>query len=170
MIDLSELVLGDGHIDLLRHLLSEDDDEPGQYDEPTAPNDIVIHNLMGYSAFVVAVLRKFSPTFSVSEIIQYVSDLRKSLIGDESLQVNPRVAEGLIRDVLQDKTFKDTPPFGADNETMAKTSFVILLDLVQNLQLDGPGLEEFLRESVDYARRWLVAQQAPDVEERAATP
>ncbi|WP_344900087.1 hypothetical protein [Actinomadura meridiana] len=125
------------------------------------------HNLMGYSAFAVAVLRKFSPTYSVSEIIQYVAELRKALLGEESLEVNPRVAEGLIRDVLQDKTLTDTPPFGADNETMAKTSFVVLLDLAHDADLAGPSLDEFLRESADYARRWLEAQRAGDAEEQS---
>lgn len=160
MTDLSSVNVDDEHIDLLRQFLSEDPDEPESREEPTARDDIVAHNLMAYSAFAVAVLRKFSPTYSVPEIIQYVTDLRKAVVEEDSLQINPRVAEGMIREVLQDKTFTDTAPFGADNETVVKASFVVLLDLSHKAELAGPGLEEFLQESAHYARQWLTGQEA----------
>ncbi|RFS83087.1 hypothetical protein D0T12_23175 [Actinomadura spongiicola] len=149
MTDLTGIEVQEEHIEHLRRFLSDDPSEPN---EPTA-KDAIAHNLMAYSAFAVAVLRKFSPTYSVPEIIRYVTDLRKAVVADESLQINPRVAEGLIREVLQDETFTDTAPFGADNETMASASFLILLDLCHQAKLDGPEVEEFLQESTDYARR-----------------
>ena len=160
MTDFSDVKVDDEHIGLLRKFLTEDPDEPWDHNESTARNEIIAHNLMAYSAFAVAVLRRFSPTYTVSEIIQYVTDLRKAVVEEDSLQINPRVAEGMIREVLQDKSFTDTAPFGADNEAVVKANFVILLDLFHKAELDGPGLERFLQDSADYARRCLAVQQA----------
>ncbi|RKS77115.1 hypothetical protein BZB76_2489 [Actinomadura pelletieri DSM 43383] len=116
MTDFSSVEVGAEHVEMLRLFLTEDSDWAEQFEEPTDADEIIAHNLMGYSAFAVAVLRKFSPTYSVPEIIRYVTDLRKALIGDESLQLNPRVAEALIREVLQDKTLTDTAPFGRQRD------------------------------------------------------
>ncbi|TYB46629.1 hypothetical protein [Actinomadura chibensis] len=160
MTELSGVKIGDEHIALLREFLCGDTEEPVGYGESITDNDVVAHNLLSYSAFAVAVLRKFSPTYSVPEIIKYVAELRKVVVDEESLHINPRVAEGMIREVLQDKTLKDAAPFGADDEAVARAGFLVLLDFFHNADLDGPALEEFLQESADYARWLLAAQQA----------
>ncbi|TMQ95903.1 hypothetical protein ETD83_21940 [Actinomadura soli] len=168
MTDFSDIEVGDEHIELLRRFLSDDPNDPSTFDVSTAESNAIAHNLMAYSAFAVAVLRKFSPNFTIPEVIRYVTDLRKAILRENALQINPRVAEGMIRAVLEDQTLKDREPYGADNEAMVNAGFAVLLELFHGAELKGPELDEFLRESADYARRWLAVQQARQAREEAS--
>ncbi|MFI0485373.1 hypothetical protein [Actinomadura sp. 9N215] len=169
MTNFSNVHLRAEHVEPLRLFLTEGAVGPESFDEPTVESDIIALNLMAYSAFAVAVLRRFSPTFTIPEIIRYVTELRKAVLGEETLQINPRVAEGMIRAVLRDKTLEDREPYGADNEAMVKACFAVLLDLFHKAELEGPDLEKFLQESADYAGRWLAGQQARQGDEQVAT-
>lgn len=169
MIDFSSVEVRDEHIERLRRFLADGPEGLDSLGESSIESDIVADSLMAYSAFAVAVLRRFSPTFTIPEIIRYVTDVRKAFAEEvERFQINPRVAEGMIRDVLGDKTLEDREPYGADNEAIVEAEFAVLLELFHKAKLDGPELDEFLRESAEYARRWLAGQRARQAEEQAS--
>ncbi|XRQ05060.1 hypothetical protein ACN3XK_52175 [Actinomadura welshii] len=144
-------------VESLREFLVEDDSDTFLNTE-TGTTTLVGGVLLN-AAFGVLVRRKFSPTYTVPQIIRYVTDLRMKL-AESGLSINPRVAEGMIRDVLGDKQLKDREPYGADAESLVIAGVTILTDLFEAAALDGPEMERFLQDSAEYARQWLDAHRA----------
>ncbi|URN05022.1 hypothetical protein LUW74_17980 [Actinomadura madurae] len=104
-----------------------------------------------YHALATAARDKFSPTYSNGQIIRYVADLRTSL-PDDARNLNPRVAEGLIRWVLGDATLDDAPPFGTDQMTVIGIELILLVALITEAGLDDEGIEDLIREAATAAR------------------
>ncbi|MFI0370841.1 hypothetical protein ACH35V_23470 [Actinomadura sp. 1N219] len=167
MTDYTDVELHDEHIAALRSLLKFDLAAAEVYENETEDAAAIGYTLMVYSAFAVAVHRKFAPTYSMAQILRYVADLRISL-GDNASQVNPRVAECMIRAALGDETLDDHEPYGADMQAMMDVEMTVLLDLADKARFNQAGLDKFLRDSADYARRWLTVQQARQVGEQAS--
>ncbi len=110
------------------------------------------------SALAKAAHRRFSPTYSFPQIIRYVADVRLTL-EEDAHEVNPRVAEGLLRYALGDPTLSARPPFGADQVTMVRAQFCLLMALVFEDDPDDAELEEFVKDSAEYAAERLAAWQ-----------
>jgi hypothetical protein len=91
-----------------------------------------------YAAFVTAARRKFSPTWTVADIIRFVANARAQRGGDAD-DINPRAAENLIRRALDDHVADEV-----DQETKARTQILLLAALVEDQQLSDADLDEFL--------------------------
>ncbi|WUH96970.1 hypothetical protein OHR68_25905 [Spirillospora sp. NBC_00431] len=154
MIDWSAVEIDDEHIAALRSLLQGDPGASEKYASGTDDAAASGYTMVIYSAFAVAVRRRFSPKYTHAQLARYVADLRISLGADAS-QINPRVAESMMRAALGDETLKDHEPYGADLSTMVVAELAILDDLAQGAELD-----DLLNEAADHAHRWLAAERA----------
>ncbi|RFS86550.1 hypothetical protein D0T12_08265 [Actinomadura spongiicola] len=158
MTDYSGAEIRDEHVKALR-LLIEGHREAAKYLESAKDDiDAVAYTAVVYSAFTVAVRRRFSPTYTKSQVINYVADLRASL-DENASQISPRVAESMILAALGDEKHKEREPYGADLSILVTTELSVLIDLVYGAGLDEVGLEGFLREAAEHARGWLEARQ-----------
>ncbi|MGP4027891.1 hypothetical protein [Actinomadura sp. 3N407] len=157
MSDYSDVVLRDQHAEVLRLFLVGDPEGVKPFENPGSESEAVAHTLMIYAAFAVAVQRKFSPSFMFPQVVRYVADLRISLKKDEE-EIDARVTENIIRAVLGDTSVDEEPT--PDTRTAVMAELAVLDDLLPETVADEAGLDEFLRESVEYAHRWLATRQA----------
>lgn len=110
-----------------------------------------------YGAFNVAVRRRFSPTYTVGEIVRFVADLR-TMAGEDAHLVNTLVAEDLIRRAVGAPPPRDGGP--DDAETVLPAQIFILLHLVAEADFDRAELEQFIEETTAFTQQWLDAQRA----------
>lgn len=154
VIDCTGIEIRDEHVAALHSLLKGEPDawELSQITESEA----IAYTVTLYAAFSVAVRRKFSPIYSVSQVIRFVADMRIRLRDDANI-VHPRVAEEMIREALGDPTLEsmDLP----DGETVIAAEAAILLALLDEAELDEAGLEEFIKDSTEFAREWIAMRQ-----------
>jgi hypothetical protein len=109
-----------------------------------------------YGAFNVAVRRRFSPSYTVGEIVRFVADLRIKAEEDADL-INTLVAEDMIRRAIDAPPLKDGGP---DNlRAVLNTEVYILLALVGEADFDRVGLEQFIEDATAYTQKWLAAQR-----------
>ncbi|RFS82494.1 hypothetical protein D0T12_27235 [Actinomadura spongiicola] len=116
------------------------------------------YSLLLYAAFTKAAERKFSPLYSVPQLIRYVADHRLSL-EEHADELNPRVAEKLLRFALGDEGLNERPPFGMDPVSVARAEMYLLMALVQEAKLTDAELEEFIKDSAVLANEWAAADQ-----------
>ncbi|XRQ02697.1 hypothetical protein ACN3XK_39580 [Actinomadura welshii] len=126
-------------------------DEIQKDDETAAGYMSLLHG-----AFNVAVRRRFSPTYTVGEIVRFVADLRIKAEEDADL-INTLVAEDMIRRAVDAPPLKDAGP--DDPRTVLNTEVYILLALVAEADFDRAGLEQFIEDATAYTREWLAAQR-----------
>ena len=162
MTDSSAAEVREEHIAALRLLLSGKPEAAAQYEIPATDTG---YPMVVYSAFALAVRRRFSPTYTKAQVARYVADLR-IFLDEDAVQINPRVAENMVRAALGDETLTDRELQGADESAMVAVELSILTDLVHQARLDAAQLEEFLREAEHQAQGWLAAQQAAQVADR----
>ncbi|TDD75092.1 hypothetical protein E1293_28780 [Actinomadura darangshiensis] len=115
-----------------------------------------------YGAFCVAVHRKFSPTYTVGDIVRYIANLR-IMAREESELINPLVAEDMIRRVLNAPPLQDGGP--EDVETILHAEVFVLMNLVAEAEFDGVSLEQFIDEATAFTKEWLSVQQAKTAEQ-----
>lgn len=116
-----------------------------------------------YGAFCVAVRRRFSPQYTIGEIIRFVADLRIAAEEDVEL-VNALVTEDLIRRVMGASPPRDGGP--DDVATVLHAQVFVLLYLVAEADFDRAGLEQFIEDVTAYTEEWLAARRA----EESASP
>lgn len=113
-------------------------------------------NTQGYSTLVsfaagTAVRRKFSPTWSTPDVIRYVANLRMTL-GKDASQIDPRLAEKLIRFLLGDNSYVATPIRDDDEAEVLSVAVILLMALVAEAGLDRSGVGELINEAAENAR------------------
>jgi hypothetical protein len=91
-----------------------------------------------YAAFVAAVRRRFSPTWTVPDVIRFVGTARARLLNDE-IEIDPRTAEILMRRALGDGIVAER-----DEEARTRAQIFLLGEMVVDEELDDDGLDEFL--------------------------
>jgi hypothetical protein len=101
------------------------------------------------AAFFEAVDRRFAKDGTVADVIEFVAGLRARL-GDNADEVDPDVAERLIRDALGDGTTEDL-----DEETIVATKVMLLTALISDMQLGGARLDEFMATSRELGDRLM---------------
>lgn len=127
----------------LRSFIMEGPDAwEGEYTEKLDGEAGLGFSLLLHCSFAAAARRIFSPAYSLSQVIRYIADLRLAL-EDDAHQLNPRVAENLIRSALGDKKFSDIP---LDVNKTAKThaELLLLVALITDAGLDESGVEELI--------------------------
>ena len=149
----------DMHLEALRTFLVEGPEEwLERYGEPIQNEIGTGYSLLVYCAFDQALRLRFSPTYTVPQVIRFVADLRLTL-EEYAHELDPRVAESLIRYSLGDDTISGRPPFGVDEVTMMRAQLLLLVALVTEEDLDETELEKFIKDSAALARERGVAQQ-----------
>jgi hypothetical protein len=91
-----------------------------------------------FAAFVTAVRRCFSPTWTIPDVIRCVATARAELIRDE-INIDPRTAEILMRRALGDRIAAEL-----DEEASARAQLFLLGELILGEDLDDVRLDEFL--------------------------
>lgn len=102
--------------------------------------------LAGYNdlitaAFVKAVNRRFGAQYTLTDIVEYVAEVR-TRIRNPDRGIDPNVAERLMRKALGEGTVR-----GIDKKAIIHTEGVLLAALIMDEQLDGAALDAFLAEA-----------------------
>ncbi|MFG1852445.1 hypothetical protein [Actinomadura geliboluensis] len=116
-----------------------------------------------YGAFCVAVRRRFSPTYTVGEIVRLVADVRIKAEEDAGL-INALVAEDMIRRVVGAPPLEDGGP--NDVRAVLYAEIFVLLYLIDEANFERAGLEQFIDEATAYTRQWLSARRNEPAEQR----
>ncbi|MFD0856377.1 hypothetical protein ACFQ07_29325 [Actinomadura adrarensis] len=156
--DMFEVELRDGHVEPLRRYMLGDSDglEPFEADPDDA--DVRAERTVFLAAVAVGVRRRFR-TFNRAQIVRFVGDLRISL-GEDAGDVDPLIAESIIRAALGDLPAGEIGRVQRDPEKALLANIFILEKLRDEDIVGDEGLEDFLRECMDYARTMLEKQRA----------
>jgi hypothetical protein len=103
-----------------------------------------------YAAFVIAVRRRFSPTWTIHDIIRFVATARARLLDDE-IAIDPRTAEILLRRALGESIATEL-----DEEARARAQIFLLGELVVDEEFDDGELGEFLSQACALADRFVA--------------
>lgn len=96
------------------------------------------------------VRRKFSSSNSLKDVIQYVAYQRIKLDEDAN-ELNPRLAENIIRFLLSDDSLKEPPITSENREEVAGIQQLLLFSLVSEADLDGAGVDALIHEAAEAA-------------------
>lgn len=99
------------------------------------------YNQLITAAFVEAVNRRFGARYTLTDIVEYVAEVRTRL-RNPYRGINPNVAERLIRKALGEGTVR-----GIDKKTLIRSAGVLLVALVVDEKLDGAALDSFLADA-----------------------
>jgi hypothetical protein len=90
------------------------------------------------AAFIEAVERRFGPGYQATDIVTFVADVRGR--SDRlARELDPEVAERVIRVVLEDAPVEDLP-----RNAVTGAQLLLLVGLIADARLDDTGLDEFL--------------------------
>lgn len=109
-------------------------------------------SLLLHYLFTAATQRVFAPSFSLSEVIRYVADVRLKLEENAS-QLNPRVAERLIRSALGDGALPDNSRPDDDQITNTRAKLLLLAAMTQDAALDESEIDDLINEAAENARQ-----------------
>jgi hypothetical protein len=110
-------------------------------------DDKVAYSALEHAAFLEAVRRRFARHSQVSDVIEYVADVR-SRTEEIADAVDPRAGEQLILEALGKGTAD-----GIDSKTAPVTLLFLLTALIADEGLDSTELDQFIataRETADY--------------------
>lgn len=102
-----------------------------------------------YAAFVTAARRRFSPTWTISDIVRFVAAARAELLADD-VDVDPRTSEILIRRAIGDHVATEV-----DMEASAHAQLLLLGELIVDERLADTSLDTFLTQARSLADQWL---------------
>ncbi|WP_375028923.1 hypothetical protein [Actinomadura sp. GTD37] len=164
-MDYSAVRIGEENILALRAFLLEGPEAWVALEEKIQADDETAAGYMSllYGAFCVAVRRRFSPRYTVGEVVRLVADVRIRAEEDAGL-VNALVAEDMIRRVVGAPPLEDGGP--DDVRAVLYAEVFVLLYLVGEADFDGAGLEQFIDEATAYTRQWLAARRNEPAEQR----
>jgi hypothetical protein len=91
-----------------------------------------------YAAFVTAVRRRLSPTWTIPDVIRFVATARARLLKNE-IEIDPRTAEILMRGALGDGIVAEL-----EEEARTRAQIFLLGEMAVDEQLDDAGLDAFL--------------------------
>ncbi|MEU5987605.1 hypothetical protein ABZ806_01370 [Spirillospora sp. NPDC047418] len=154
-MDERNVKVNDLHKAALRTFMLDPDEWESKYAGALQNDD----DLAGYPTLIgftvgTAIRRHFPVTWSRSDLIRYVADVRIN-VGTE--QLRPRLAEDLIRWILNDDSLGERPPFDGTPADIVSTSLILLMSLITDADLDEAGIDELINEAAHSA-----AQQRPE--------
>jgi hypothetical protein len=103
--------------------------------------DVAGYGELVYAAFVAAVRRRFSPTWTLPKVIRFVAAARADLLQD-GIEIDPRTAETLIRRALGDGIATRL-----EEEARVRAQIFLLIQLIDDEGLDDAGLDAFLAQA-----------------------
>jgi hypothetical protein len=98
-----------------------------------------------YAAFVTAARRRFSPVWSLPELIRFVAAVRVDLARDE-VDIDSRTAEFVLRRALDEKVAAEP-----NQEAIARAQFFLLQEMVLEARFGDVELDEFLKSAREAA-------------------
>lgn len=107
-----------------------------------------------YAAFVIAAHRKFSPTWSRAEVIQFVARAR-ALLPKHPDALDPLVAENLLRAALGERIIDSS-----EVQDKARAQLLLLSALAAEADLDDNTTSDLLFEACTMANRTLAEEDA----------
>jgi hypothetical protein len=107
---------------------------------------------LAHAAFVIAVRRRFAPSWTSAQVVGFTAQLRNAL-RPRGIDLDPKAAEILIRQALGDPVTSEH-----DDKTQARATTLILIALVADEQLDDNGLDLFMAEARALADARLAAR------------
>ena len=154
MASTPSVTITDLHVSALRAFIAEGPDAwEREYAEKLNKETGIGFSLLLHYSFTAAAQRVFAPAFSLSQVIRYVADVRLAL-GDDALQLNPRVCEQLIRSALGDKAPTKTSHLNGNQATNTRAKLLLLIALTTNAELTEDGVDELIDEAVENAREF----------------
>lgn len=136
------MAISDKQVASLRAFLAH---EPSEFVHLTRPlmesTDAEGYGELVYAAFALTVRRRFSPSWTIPDVVRVVATIRARLLETE-VDVDPRAAETLIRRVLGDSVAGDF-----DDEAKSRAQIFVLAELVDDEELDDAALDAFLVEA-----------------------
>lgn len=131
---------------MLRAHIGGDADVVGRAREQFAePPALAALGSLTQAAFVVAARRMFAPTWTRSDVIQYVAMIR-TIFPDQPDLLNPLAAENELRIALGDSV-----PAWPDDAARSTVVAILLPALGQTLELDDAGIDELLSQARELA-------------------
>lgn len=129
----------DDQVAALRALLSDDMDRHrqlfGALDRAAAKEG---YTALVTAAFIEAVERRFGAGYQATDIVTFVADVRAR--SDRlARELDPDVAERVIRVVLEDAPVEDLP-----RNAVTGAQLLVLVGLIADARLDDAGLDDFL--------------------------
>lgn len=175
MIDWTAVEINGAHVTALRLLLEGDTSAWERVHEETMTTDQAAapYMQMFYAAFTVAVRRKFGPTYTTHEIVRYVAKLRTELKEHGAEDFSPRMAETAIRGSLGDPSLQGEAQARVEDvkdvERLLAIESLVLFDVLLTEKDSGQGgVEEYVQEAADLARRWVREKQTAQAGEQAS--
>jgi hypothetical protein len=144
------VLISDEKVTSLRAFLANDpDDDMGLARLRVESGDVDGYGELLYAAFVMAVQRRFAPTWTVPEVIQFVATVRADLLQD-GIDIDPRTAETLIRRALGNGIASRL-----EERVSVQAQIFLLGRLIDDEELDGAELDAFLAEARSLANRLM---------------
>jgi hypothetical protein len=136
----------DEQVAALRALLALDSPEAERLTGRLIDNeDLDGYGGLAYAAFVIATRRRFSPAWSLPELIRFVAAVRVDLAQDD-VDIDPHAAEVALRRALDERLAAEP-----SQEAMARAQFFLLQEMVLEARLDDVELDEFLKSAREAA-------------------
>jgi hypothetical protein len=133
------MAVSDEQVAALRAFLTLQPDEAERLTEQLAAVGALDgYGALVYAAFVTAIRRRFSPTWTIPYVIRFVATARARLLKNE-IEIDPRAAEILMRRALGDSIVAEL-----DEEARTRAQIFLLGEMVVDEQLDDAGLDAFL--------------------------
>ncbi|TDC38731.1 hypothetical protein E1281_39025 [Actinomadura sp. KC345] len=152
--------MNDQHVTALRSFLLDDYEVWSQKIENLIASDNAEnYGILIHAAFTRAAYRKFSPSWSLPDVIRFVGEVRSS-VGADAREIDALVAEKLLRQSIGDESVKADELAGVDVQTIATAESTLLLAMVHDADLDEVGVEEFIKDATMHANKWLAAREA----------
>jgi hypothetical protein len=140
-LEVGTLVSGE-QVAALRAFLALDSDQARRLTEQLVEAGRVEgYGELVYAAFVSTVRRRFSPTWTVSDIIRFVAATRAELLQDD-IEIDPRTAEILVRRALGDGIAIEL-----NEKSRARAQILLLSKMVVDAGFDDAGLDALLAQA-----------------------
>lgn len=144
------MAITDEHVAALRAFLVSDSDQAGRLTKQLVETGQVEgYGELIYAAFCAAVRRRFSPSWTLPEVIRFVASVRACL-RQNGVDVEPHTTEILIRRALGDNVAAKL-----GEEAKARAQVLVLPQLIRGEGLDGAELDALLAEARTLADQLL---------------
>lgn len=117
------------------------------------------YGLLVHAAFTRAAFRKFSPSWSLPDVIRFIGEVRANVV-PYAQEIDALTAENLLRQAIGDESLGADALSGVDVQAVASVEGILLQAMVRETALDEVGLEEFIKDATIHANKWLATRRA----------
>jgi hypothetical protein len=153
------MIVSDRHIAALHSFLTDDYEVWLQtHQQLIDSDDAEGYGVLVHAAFTRAAFRKFSPSWSLPDVIQFVGDVRAK-VAPYAHEIDALIAENLLRQAIGDESLATDALSNVDVQAVATAEGILLQAMIYDAGLDGVELEDFIKDATMHANNWL-AQRA----------